>query len=193
MKKKKKQTENDDEPQQADGRLTVHNAEQALAAAETVMRQKLSPVALRTMGAFAKYAHEEETGAFTLKDKKKLMRRTARHNWKIAKFLFRKRKGGEVDEMHADGKNTGGLFFAFLFHEESPHTHTRANNYPIFTRPRRPLARLSLEMHSDFQPRAEAHGRLCQRRGNHAIPPKSDSVSHRKYVQATRKHSKREL
>ena len=68
------------------------------------MRQKLSPVALRTMGSFAKYAHEEETGAFTLKDKKDLMRRTAKHNWKIAKLLFRKRKSAEEEEIHAEGK-----------------------------------------------------------------------------------------
>ena len=106
-KRRKNKLENNGDPQQMEPRGSVHNAEQALLAAETIVRQKLSPVALRTMGAFAKYAHEEQTGAFTLKDKKDLMRRTAKHNWKIAKFLFRKRKGGEVEELHADGKEAG--------------------------------------------------------------------------------------
>ena len=82
----------------------LNYAEQTLAAAETLVRQKLSPVAIRKMGAFAKYAHEIETGAFTVKDKKQLMRKTAKHNWKIAKFLFRKRKKIEAEELNVKGK-----------------------------------------------------------------------------------------
>ena len=94
------------------------------------MRQKLSPVALRTMGAFAKYAHEEETGAFTMKDKKDLMKRTAKHNWKIAKFLFRKRKGAEVEQMYNDGKKCAPLDICYNSLNLNSLTHTQHDISP---------------------------------------------------------------
>ena len=51
---------------------TQQYAEDILKEAENQIRRNLSPIALKKMGAFAMYAHEEETGAFTLADKKKV-------------------------------------------------------------------------------------------------------------------------
>jgi len=51
---------------------TQQYAENILKEAENSIRRNLSPIALKKMGAFAMYVHEEETGAFTLTDKKKV-------------------------------------------------------------------------------------------------------------------------
>ena len=87
------------------------NAEVALAAAESNIRRKLSPVALRRLGAFAKYAHEEETGAFTRKDKRTMLKKTAKQNWKIAKYLYRKKKNGDIEKVHERGELVGIIVY----------------------------------------------------------------------------------
>ena len=46
--------------------------EKLLKEKETKIRQNLTPIDLQTMGAFARYAHEKETGAFTMKDKREV-------------------------------------------------------------------------------------------------------------------------
>ena len=56
----------------AAGASSHRKAENLLKDAETKIRQKLSPIAIQKLGAFARYAHEEETGAFTTADKRQV-------------------------------------------------------------------------------------------------------------------------
>jgi hypothetical protein len=72
-------------------------AEDALKEAEAQIKRKLSPIKLKKLGAFAKYAHEEQTGAFTMVDKRKILSKTAKMNWKIAKYLIRKRNHEKIE------------------------------------------------------------------------------------------------
>ena len=72
-------------------------AENMLKDAESQIRRKLSPIAIKTMGAFARYSHEEETGAFTRKDQKKLLSKIARYNWRIAKHLLKVQRNEKVE------------------------------------------------------------------------------------------------
>lgn len=81
--------------------VSLHTkTENLLKEAESNIRRKLSPISIRKMGAFARYAHEEQTGAFTLKDKKEMLSKIAKYNWKIGFSLYNKRKNEEIEHKY---------------------------------------------------------------------------------------------